>query len=164
MISSLTATFNMQNAFDGIAESGQKQWKKRFLWCFTTRVINCIFCHLLERSVTFPDAHSIIYCNLYSTISMQFIFLLGHCNPALVFAIDSSISGLLHNTHKKKTSLYSKLLLMQFFLSVLHPLLCFYIFGKHTFTCASTSPIFVYTVFLEAFFLCTFALDANSFF
>lgn len=43
MIFSLTAVVYMQNAFDGIAESGQKQWKKRFLWCFATRVIDCIF-------------------------------------------------------------------------------------------------------------------------
>lgn len=41
------------------------------------------------------------------------------------------------------------------------PLLCFYIFGKHTFTCASTLPIFANIFF--TIFSYTFVLNAKNF-
>lgn len=93
--------------------------KRQFLWCFSTRVIN--FCHLLKRGVTFPDAH--FYCNLYAD---------GFNAPR----INATRHLYLQSIH----------LFLDCWFSFFTSMLCFYIFGKHTFT----SPIFV-CIFLSFF-------------
>lgn len=109
-------------------------------------------CHLRLRGLkwkfsSFSSNHSFFFCS-HITHAFPHDFQSSFALPSI---------HLFPKLRNQKTSLYSKLL-MHFF-DV--PLLCFYIFGKHTFTCASTSPIFICTHFLCISFLCTFALDAN---
>lgn len=120
----------------------------------------------LQFFVTRSSAVSLFRCTFYHLV--QFICGEEWCSFSffsrrfwLCFAIDSSISGLVQIIKNKNTKLFYSRKCWGSFFDV--PLLCFYIFGKHIFTCASTSPIFVYTLFISSFFVCIFAFVANSY-
>jgi hypothetical protein len=142
---------DMLNAFDRIVESGREKWKRFFIALYYTSDKLQFFVTCARARCHFSDAHFIIYCNLYAGENMHFF---------LAFLIPSSIFSSIHLFPEwcKKTSLYSEMLTMQFFLCC-STVVFLHFRQTHIHMCINIANIRLHIFYFTL--LCIFALDAN---